>query len=100
MGRRKWDSKTKLAVVLMGLKGRPIAEICNEYQLSQTQYYKWRDQFLSDGHKAFETAKTSQKETRLERENHKLKRLVGELTLELKKTTSIWTKAQTFIEGR
>jgi len=86
MERRKWDSKTKLTVVLLGLRGRPVAEICNEYQVSQTQYYKWRDQFLDQGHKAFETAKLSQRENRLERENRKLKNLIGELTLELKKS--------------
>ncbi|MDQ4123091.1 MAG: transposase, partial [Acidobacteriota bacterium] len=27
-----------------GIKGRAVAEICNEYQISQGQYYKWRDQ--------------------------------------------------------
>lgn len=86
MERRKWDSKTKMGVVLLGLKGRPVAEICNEYQISQAQYYKWRDQFLEQGHKAFETMKISQKEARLERENQRLKNLVGELTLELKKS--------------
>lgn len=86
MERRKWDSKTKMGVVLLGLKGRSVAEICNEYQISQTQYYKWRDQFLEQGHKAFETMKASQKEARLQRENQKLKNLVGELTLELKKS--------------
>ena len=86
MARRTWDSKTKLMVVLQGLKGRAVAEICNEYQLSQGQYYRWRDQFLEQGHKAFETQQVSQKEDRLQRENEKLKRLVGELTLELKKS--------------
>jgi transposase-like protein len=86
MERRKWDSKTKLTIVLLGLKGRSVGEICNEYQVSQTQYYKWRDQFLEQGHKAFETIKISQKEERLQRENQRLKNLVGELTLELKKS--------------
>ncbi|NGX38782.1 MAG: hypothetical protein KR126chlam1_00093 [Chlamydiae bacterium] len=29
MKQRKWDNKTKAKVVLDGLKGKPIAEICN-----------------------------------------------------------------------
>jgi transposase len=47
MHRRKWDAKTKAIIVLEGLKGKPVAEICTEHQLSQSQYYQWRDQFLA-----------------------------------------------------
>ncbi len=31
MQRRKFDAKTKSAIVLEGLKGRSVADICNEY---------------------------------------------------------------------
>ena len=86
MQRRKWDTKTKVQVVIQGLKGRTVAEICSEYQISQTQYYQWRDQFLSNAGKAFEMAKQSRTEERLVRENEQLKSLIGELTLELKKS--------------
>lgn len=27
----KWDSKTDMKIVLDGLSGRPVSEICNEY---------------------------------------------------------------------
>ena len=47
MQRRKWDAQAKAQVVLQGLKGTPIADICNEHQISQSQYYRWRDQFLA-----------------------------------------------------
>ena len=30
MHRRKWDAKTKVMIVLQGLQGKPVAEICNE----------------------------------------------------------------------
>ncbi len=86
MQRRKWDSKTKVQIVIQGLKGRTVAEICSEYQISQNQYYQWRDQFLSNAGKAFETAKQSRREERLAKENERLKSLIGELTLELKKS--------------
>lgn len=86
MQRRKWDSKTKVQVVVQGLKGRAVAEICGEYQISQNQYYQWRDQFLSNAGKAFETARQSRTEERLAKENERLKVLIGELTLELKKS--------------
>jgi len=84
--KRIWESKTKALIVLQGLKGKPVSEICTEHQISQAQYYQWRDQFLSNSAKAFETGKESQRETRLIRENQKLIQMVGELTMELKKT--------------
>ena len=85
MHRRKWTSEAKAQVVLSGLRGQPVAEICNDYGISQSQYYLWRDQFLSKASKAFDTQKVSQQQQQLERENKHLKGLVGELTLELKK---------------
>ena len=32
MARRKWDAKTKALIVIEGLKGKPVAEICTEHQ--------------------------------------------------------------------
>ena len=86
MKRRKFDSKTKTMIVLQGLRGKAVSEICAEHQISQTQFYQWRDQFLANASKAFEVHQLSQLEDRLRRENDKLKRVVGELTLEVKKT--------------
>lgn len=90
MKRNKWDSKTKWLIVLEGLKGRPVAELCIEHNLSQSQYYKWRDQFLSEGHKIFNQVKDDQKQVFLIKENNKLKKLVGDLTYELKKSDELW----------
>lgn len=89
MQRRKWDAKTKAMLVVEGLKGKPVAEICTEHQISQAQYYQWRDQFLAHAAKAFEVHEQSQREARLARENARLKTLVGELTLELKKSDEL-----------
>ena len=90
MQRRKWDAKTKAMVVIQGLKGKAVQEICLEHQISQAQYYQWRDQFLANAPKAFETAKDSQREQRWKHEMTRLKALVGELTLELKKTDEVY----------
>jgi hypothetical protein len=83
MRRRKWDSKTKALVVLQGLKGRLVADICNEHQICQSEYYRWREEFLSKMSYVFD--QSDKREDRLLQENTKLKNLVGELTLELKK---------------
>lgn len=90
MKRRKWESKDKAMIVLEGLKGRSVSEICNTHQIAQTQYYEWRDKFLQNASKAFEVGQQTSRESRLERENSKLKNLVGELTLELKKSDEIF----------
>ena len=86
MERRRWDAKTKVLIVIQGLKGKTIAEICQEHQISQAQFYKWRDQFLAKSHRAFDFEDQSQKEEHLKERNKYLTRLVGELTAELKKS--------------
>jgi len=88
MRHHRLDHRTKALIILEGLRGRPIAEICNEHQISQTQYYRWRDRFLSNMHQAFENG--SRKETKLIFENDRLKKIIGDLTVELKKSESEW----------
>ena len=41
MKRRDWDNKTKCKIVMEGLQGRSVASICNEYEISQSMYYRW-----------------------------------------------------------
>lgn len=87
MKRRKWSSKEKLQIVLEGLSGQiEISKLCAKYQVSQTQYYQWRDQLLKFGHQSFEAKNITKKEQRLEYENQKLKKIIGDLTVELKKS--------------
>ena len=94
MKKRQWNPKTKALIVLQGLKGKAISEVCAEHEISQAQYYQWRDLFLKNAEKAFESGQQSRREAKLERENSKLKNLVGELSLELKKQTS-WNETRT-----
>jgi transposase-like protein len=84
MNRRKWDPKEKAMIVLQGLKGKPVSEICLEHQINQSQYYLWRDQFLAKMHLVF--SEDGRKEKTLNRENTRLKKIIGDLTIELKKT--------------
>jgi len=65
-------------------------KLCTEHQINQAQYYQWRDQFLANAGQAFEVHQQSQRETRLHQENARLKQVVGELTLELKKNDDVW----------
>lgn len=91
MKRREWDPKKKAMIVLQGLKGKLVAELCSEHAISQAQYYQWRDQFLQQSSRAFDTD-PEKRQFKLEREIVHLKTLVGELTLELKKTDELLGK--------
>jgi transposase-like protein len=89
MHKRTWDAKVKALIVIEGLKGKPVADICHEHQIRQSQYYQWRDQLLAHAAQACEVHQHTRKEARLEQANTQLKRLVGELTLELKNSDEL-----------
>jgi len=87
MQKRKWTSQQKLQIVLEGLSGQiEISKLCTKYQIGQTQYYQWRDNLLKFGHQAFETKNITKKEQHLTQEVKKLKNIIGDLTVELKKS--------------
>jgi transposase-like protein len=92
MKRRKWSSTEKLQIVLEGLRGNtPLAELCNRHQIAQSQYYQWRDRLLQNGSKVFDQGGPDAEEQRLRRDNLRLKALIGELTVELKKNDGEWS---------
>ncbi|MDC0336135.1 transposase [Pseudodesulfovibrio sp.] len=81
--RRKWDAKTKAKIVLEGLIAGNINELCRAHDLRPGQYYKWRGHFLENCYMVFKKKSDGLAESELATENERLKRLVGELTLEL-----------------
>ncbi len=86
MKKRAWDSRTKAKIVLEGLSGKPISEVCSQYQISQNQYYQWRDKFLTGSHRAFEGKAEGSELSRLKAKNQRLQQIIGALTVELKKS--------------
>jgi hypothetical protein len=90
MHRRTWEAKTNARLVIPGLQGKPVAVICNEYQLSQSHDSQGRDQGLAHASTACEAQQHGRQEARLPQEKARLKKLVGELTLELKKSDQLW----------
>jgi hypothetical protein len=81
MHKRNWDAKTKAMIALEDLKGKPVAELYAEHQISQSPYYQCRDQVLAHAGKAFEGHQHTRTEACLAQENARLKKLVGELTM-------------------
>ena len=87
MKKRQWTSQQKLQIALEGLSGNiEISKLCAKYQIAQTQYYQWRDHLLKFGHQAFETKNITKKEQHLEQQVTRLKRIIGDMTIELKKS--------------
>lgn len=80
--RRQWGSKTKAKIVMERFQGRSVVDICTEYEISQSQYYKWRDIFLAHIKQPFESGTKSKKEQKLERENIQLRKVIEDLTVE------------------
>lgn len=84
---RKWNPETKSKIVFECLEGKvPLSELCNQHQISQSQYYHWLKELQAKAYKAFESSKSSTKEQRLFEENRKLKTIIAELSIDLKKT--------------
>ena len=89
MKRRQWTNTQKFQIVLEGMKGQlPIGELCNKHEISQSQYYKWRDQFMNSADKIFVPDPDKEKE-RMKNKINKLNQTIGELTVELKKTEEL-----------
>jgi transposase-like protein len=81
MPRRKWDPQTKSAIVLQGLKGERIKDICTEHNIRPVHYYQWRDKYLKNLPEIF--SNTKHRETSLIRKNNRLKKALGKVIAEL-----------------
>jgi len=93
MERRKWKTEEKLAIVLESLRDEtPVAEICRKYQISQTQFYKWRDKFLQGAREYLEYGGVSKEIYQLKQKIKELERIIGKQTIQieiLKKTEEL-----------
>lgn len=90
--RKTYTAEFKLEVVLEGLRGeKPVAQVCREKQITDSLYYKWRDQFLAKAPEIFAEPKQSTTEE-AQAQIVDLERMVGKLALEneiLKKAKSL-----------
>ncbi len=88
--KKKWSAKEKSLIVLEGLRGHAVVDICATHGVSQSLYYTWRDKFLANASDVFEVDKKNGKEQRILRENMRLKQSLAETILELKKIEEGW----------
>ena len=81
----KFTADEKVAIVMESFTANNIAELCRRHGVSVSNFYKWRDKFIESGKQGFYGSGVN---NGYEKENEKLKRLVGDQALvidELKK---------------
>ena len=83
MGMKKqWSTEEKLAVVLDGLKGRPVRELCREYGISDAQYYKWREEAINAMKQGLKDKRRKEwRDKSWEVERNRLLKMIGEQQL-------------------
>jgi len=88
--RKKWKVEEKLAVIMDGLRGRSVKEICLEYGISEAQYYKWRDQGITLMKKGLEDKRQTGNNS-AEADRNRLLKIIGEqqLIIDLQKKTFV-----------
>jgi transposase len=71
----------KLKVALAALKGEPITEICQKYEVAESLVHKWKKKLKDDGSMIFSNGKKQKASD--DHEKAKLYQRIGELTTEL-----------------
>jgi len=81
--RREFSAQFKLDTVLEGLRGeKSIAQLCRERDITDSLYYKWRDEFMTGAAGLFSDKRRKDSDDQAARVAE-LERLVGRLTMEL-----------------
>lgn len=76
---KKRSAEEKMAVVMEGLKGRSVREVCAEYGVSETLYYRWRDEALENMKSGFADKRGRKAvDQSWEGERNRLLRMIGE----------------------
>ena len=76
--RKRTPQGKTIRAALDGLKGRSPQEICAEYGISSTQYYRWRDEALDAIKATFENKHLKNTQNPHEMERNRLLKIIGE----------------------
>lgn len=79
--RTRYSAEEKIRIVMESLTtGTGPAELCRKYNIQPPTYYQWREKFLEGGKMAL-TGRNGDAHRQIHKENERLKRIVGELTM-------------------
>ncbi len=77
--RRQFTAQEKVKILRLHLlEQKPISDVCDEYGLNPTVFYRWQRQFFEHGVAAFERNKNGSASKKLERQNAQLKAKLAE----------------------
>jgi transposase-like protein len=72
--RRRFTPQEKVKILRVHLlEHKPVSDICDQYGLNPTVFYRWHKQFFEHGAAAFERNKDGSADRRLQKENVRLK---------------------------
>lgn len=80
--KKEHSAMLKFKVALAALKGQPIVEICQQYEISDGLVHKWKKQLKEKGSEIFNRQNKCQTNQH-EQEMSKLYQRIGQLTTEL-----------------
>jgi putative transposase len=78
MKNKRYTTEDKIRILRQADQGRSVVEVCQEHNLSQVSFYRWKKQF---GQMDVNEAKRLKE---LERENSELKKMVAEGLLKIR----------------
>jgi transposase-like protein len=90
---RKWSPEEKVSIVLEGVRGTSVKDVCAKHRLSETQYYRWRDQALEGMKQGFADKREREQRHTPEADNERLLKIIGEQAAALdlqKKLSKMW----------
>jgi transposase len=72
--RRQFKPQDKVKIIRLHLlEQKPVSDVCDEYGLNPTVFYRWQKEFFEHGAAAFERNKNGSSDRKLEKENARLK---------------------------
>lgn len=80
---RKFTAEQKLEIVLAGIKGGNVQEVCRAHEISPNLYYRWRDAVLEGGKQQLAGKNERQTEDELRKQVARLERTLGKKAYEL-----------------
>ena len=87
----KFTPEIKMAAVLDNLKGRALTHVCKEYGISESQFYRWRDEALNGMKAGLQDKRRKEwRDQSWEVERNRLLKMIGEqqVILDLQKKIS------------
>ena len=85
--KRSKFSESQIITILKAVEtGRTVADVCREHEVSEATYYKWKTKY--GGMEAADIRRLRE----LEEENHRLKQMYAELSLDHRMLKEVLTK--------